>query len=105
METLSDNEFEAKITKSEGFTLVDFWAPWCGPCKTLMPMLEEVLPQFPTLKAFSMNIDDNPETPTAHNIMSIPTLIVFKDGTKHETHVGSFGSAEDVKAWLKKTLT
>jgi len=105
MKETTDATFETDVLKASGHVLIDFWAPWCGPCKNMMPLLEEALKEQKDLAAFSLNIDDNPETPTGYNIMSIPTLILFKDGKMVETHVGSFHTKSDISTWLNKART
>ena len=100
MEQISDQDFDPMVLNAQGTFLVDFWAPWCGPCKTLMPLLEEALKATPNIKGYGINIDENTETPTRYNIVSIPTLILFREGKILDTHVGSFHTAEDISNWL-----
>ncbi|NIS72205.1 MAG: thioredoxin [Proteobacteria bacterium] len=78
---VTDQEFEGEILKSETPALVDFWAPWCGPCNVIAPAVEEVAKKFSgKIKVAKMNVDDNRATPGSYGIMSIPTLILFKNG-------------------------
>jgi thioredoxin 1 len=78
---ITDGEFEQEILKSDIPALVDFWAPWCGPCRTIAPAVESVAEKFSgKLKVAKMNVDDNRSTPGNYGIMSIPTLILFKNG-------------------------
>ena len=87
---VKDNEFEAKVLKSSTPVLVDFWAEWCGPCKALAPVLEEVSKEIGSkVVIMKMNVDESPETPSKFGIMSIPTLILFKDGKQVGVKVGS----------------
>jgi len=78
---LSDATFEQEVLQSEGVVLVDFWAPWCGPCKALTPTIEEIENERAGKnKICKMNVDDNPETAVKYNVRGIPTMIFFKDG-------------------------
>lgn len=85
---LTDSNFEAET--AQGFTLVDFWAPWCGPCRIIAPVIEELAGQYEgKVKVGKMNVDDNPEVSGKFRVMSIPTLILFKDGEPVEGMVGA----------------
>src|SRR3954471_858877 len=78
---VSDSTFEADVLKASGPVVVDFWAEWCGPCKAIAPALEEIATQLgDKVKIVKMNVDENPATATKYGIMSIPTLIMFKNG-------------------------
>ncbi|WP_135556049.1 thioredoxin [Paenibacillus cymbidii] len=91
---VSDQTFKSEV-ESEGTVLVDFWAPWCGPCKMIAPVLEELDKEL-TLKIAKVNVDDNPESASRFGVMSIPTLIVFKDGQPVDKVVG-FQSKDALK--------
>ena len=78
--TISDANFATEVLNAAGPVLVDFWAPWCAPCRVLHPILEELAGQTPGVKFVSLNVDDNPATAGRYQIMSIPTLIIFKAG-------------------------
>lgn len=86
---ISDAEFSAKILKSPIPVLVDFWAPWCGPCKAMNPILDELSAQYEGKVAFyKMNVDDNADVPQQFNVMSIPTFVLFKNGEAVDTFIG-----------------
>ncbi|OBW92039.1 thioredoxin [Gallibacterium genomosp. 3] len=86
----SDAAFEADVLKSDVPVLLDLWAPWCGPCKMIAPILDELAEEFgDRLKIVKINIDDNQQTPANLGVRSIPTLIIFKDGQPVATQVGA----------------
>jgi len=82
------NDANFKETIAEGVTLVDFWAPWCGPCRMIAPSLEELSEEIPSVKFVKLNIDSNPEVAMEYGVMSIPTIIIFKDGEQKDSHIG-----------------
>jgi thioredoxin 1 len=85
----SDATFEQEVLKSELPVLVDFWAPWCGPCRIIAPAVEAIAAERAgTLKVFKLNVDDNPATSQKYGITGIPTLILFKGGDVKETVIG-----------------
>lgn len=85
---LTDTNFASEI--AEGLTLVDFWAPWCGPCRIIAPVVEELAGQYEgRVKVSKVNVDDNPATAGQFRVMSIPTLLLFKDGQLVDTLVGA----------------
>jgi len=86
---VTDADFEQKVLKSGRVALVDFWAEWCQPCKILGPIVEDFAKEYgDKMDVYEMNVDENSETPGNFNIMSIPTLIFFKDGNPEKTMVG-----------------
>jgi thioredoxin 1 len=92
---VTDDSFKSEV-ESTGTVLVDFWAPWCGPCKMIAPVLEELDKEVSNLKIAKLNVDDNPEAASRFGVMSIPTLIVFKDGQPVDKVVG-FQSKDALK--------
>lgn len=92
---LSDDSFEADVINAGGPVLVDFWAEWCGPCKMIAPILEEVAGEFDgKLTVAKLNVDENNETPPKYGIRGIPTLLLFKDGNVAATKVGALSKTQ-----------
>lgn len=92
---INDNTFDQEVLQSDQPVLVDFWAPWCGPCKAIAPVLEEINKDYDgKVKIVKCNVDDNPATPSNYGIRAIPTLILFKDGEKKEQIVGMVQKAK-----------
>ena len=97
---ITDTEFDAEVLKSDLPVLVDFWAPWCGPCKSMLPIVEELTGEYDgKVKIVKVNVDENSESPGKYQVMSIPTFIIFKKGEAVKTFVGS-----ESKADFKKEL-
>jgi thioredoxin 1 len=97
---ITDADFEKEVLKSDIPVLVDFWAPWCGPCKAMLPIIEELAGEYEgKVKIVKMNVDENSETPGKFDVMSIPTFIIFKGGEAVKNFVGA-KSKEDFKKEL-----
>ncbi len=86
---VTDTNFQAEVLEADTATLVDFWAPWCGPCRIVGPHLEELNSERDGLRVVKLNVDDNPQTAARYNVMSIPTMILFKGGQPAKKIIGA----------------
>lgn len=92
---VTDSNFEDEVINTEGPVLVDYWADWCGPCKMIAPILDEVAQEYAgKLKIAKLNIDENPGTPPKYGIRGIPTLMLFKGGNVEATKVGAVSKSQ-----------
>ena len=92
---LSDDSFDEEVINSDSAVLVDFWADWCGPCKMIAPILDEISADYSgKLKRAKLNIDENPNTPPKFGIRGIPTLMIFKEGQVEATKVGAVSKSQ-----------
>ena len=99
-----DENFEKDVLNSSALTLVDFWAEWCGPCKQIGPILEEIaVEKKDILKVIKLNIDENPLTPQKYGIRGIPTLLLFKEGKLIDSKVGSMPKSSLIE-WIESSL-
>jgi thioredoxin 1 len=87
---VTDSNFQAEVIESETPVLVDFWAPWCGPCRVVGPVLEEIAAERDDLRIVKLNTDENPETAAAFQVLSIPTMILFKAGEPAKKIIGAY---------------
>ncbi len=100
---VTDASFEADVVGSEKPVVLDFWAPWCGPCRMMEPVLEEIAVEYPAITVAKLNVDENPLTATKFDVLSIPTLLVFKNGEVVKKLVGAMPKkrlADELSDWL-----
>ena len=99
VQQVSDESFDREVLKADLPVLIDFWAPWCGPCKAIAPVVEELAKEYAgKLKVVKMNVDDNPQTPSKYGVRGIPNLILFKGGEVRDQIIGAVPKAQLVKA-------
>tara|TARA_B100001013_G_scaffold122020_1_gene70785 strand:- start:298 stop:618 length:321 start_codon:yes stop_codon:yes gene_type:complete len=104
VKSIKEKEFESEVINSDKPVLIDFWAQWCGPCKEIAPILEEIADEMQdTIKVVKINIDENPNIPNKYGIQSIPTMIIFKKGQPISTKIGVAIKSE-VKTWIETSV-
>ncbi|WP_318260891.1 thioredoxin [Selenomonas sp. WCT3] len=86
--TITKDNFQTEVLKTKGTVLIDFWASWCGPCRMLSPIVDQVAEEHPDVKVGKINVDEEPELASQFDVMSIPMLVVFKDGQKVNESIG-----------------
>ena len=100
---IKDDEFESTVLQSDKPVLLDFWAPWCGPCRKVTPILDELAGEMENVKFVKINIDENTASAARFSVMSIPTLLVFKGGEAVARQVGAL-SKSDLRAFIESNL-
>ncbi len=101
---VNDNEFEGEVLKADGPVMVDFWAEWCGPCKAMSPLVDELSGEMgEKLKVVKVNIDESPEAPTKFGVRGIPTFMIFKGGQVVDTRVGGMSKSQ-LSEWVESVL-
>ena len=100
----TDNTFNSEVLNAKIPVLVDFWAPWCGPCRQLSPIIDEIAKELAEkIEVYKCNVDDNPETPSKFGVRGIPSLMIFKDGKLVDSKVGALPRASLIE-WITKNL-
>ena len=101
---ITDESFETDVIKSDKPTVVDFWAEWCGPCKQIGPVLEEISDEMKDIVVIAKhNIDEEPNAPTKYGVRGIPTMLLFKDGQLKATKVGAT-TKSNIVSWIKENI-
>ncbi|ADE29515.1 Thioredoxin [Rickettsia prowazekii str. Rp22] len=101
---VTDSSFKNEVLESDLPVMVDFWAEWCGPCKMLIPIIDEISKELQDkVKVLKMNIDENPKTPSEYGIRSIPTIMLFKNGEQKDTKIG-LQQKNSLLDWINKSI-
>ena len=104
IKAVTDESFRQDVLEAKGPVLVDFWAEWCGPCRMIAPVLDEIAAEYRgKLTVAKVNVDDNPMTPTQYNVRGIPALILFQDGKQVDRKVGALPKSQ-MKDWIAGRL-
>ena len=104
VKSIKENEFESEVIGSDKPVLIDFWAEWCGPCKEIAPILDEIANEMKDkIKVVKINIDENPNIPNKYGVQSIPTMIIFKKGAPISTKIGAAIRSE-LKTWIETSI-
>jgi thioredoxin 1 len=99
VQDVTDMDFDEVVLRSEAPVVVDFWAPWCGPCKAVAPVLEQLAETHPGVRFVKLDIDENPDAASRHGVLSIPTVILFEGGQARETLAGARPKSHYERAW------
>ena len=101
---VSDQNFETEVLNAEGPVVVDFWADWCGPCKAMSPLVDQLASEMgEKVKIVKVNIDESPNAPTKYGVRGIPTFMVFRDGQVVDTRVGSMSKGQ-LNEWVQSVI-
>ncbi len=101
---VSDQNFESEVLNAEGPVVVDFWAEWCGPCKAMSPLVDQLATELgEKVKVVKVNIDESPNAPTKYGVRGIPTFMVFRDGQVVDTRVGSMSKGQ-LNEWVQSVI-
>ena len=103
IKNITDANFETEVLKSKSPCVVDFWAEWCGPCKQIAPILEEISNELSEVTIAKHNIDDHPNQPSKYGVRGIPTMLLFKDGELKATKVGAT-TKSNIVSWIKENI-
>ena len=103
VKNITDGSFESEVLQSDIPVLIDFWAEWCGPCKVLGPVIDEVSDELSDVKFTKLNIDENPETAPKYGIRGIPTVMIFKNGETKSVKSGAT-SKSNIVSWIKENI-